>query len=101
MVRRRGFGKSITTADASADLVAGLSKDAFFKALVRERALELGGEGVRKYDLLRWNLLATSLSETKANLVKMSEAAGTITYTYMAGPPAYAAEISNLPIIYI
>jgi hypothetical protein len=28
----------------------------------------------------------------------MSNATGTITYTYMAGPPAYAAEISNLPI---
>jgi hypothetical protein len=48
MVRRRGFGKPVNTPDASVDLPAGLSKDAFFKALVRERALELGGEGIRK-----------------------------------------------------
>jgi len=29
-----------------------LSKDEFFKAIVRERSLELGGEGVRKFDLI-------------------------------------------------
>ncbi|MBK8951011.1 MAG: RagB/SusD family nutrient uptake outer membrane protein [Chitinophagaceae bacterium] len=27
----------------------------------QERALELGGEGIRKYDLIRWNLLAAAL----------------------------------------
>jgi hypothetical protein len=98
MVRRRGYGKSINTPDATVDLPAGLSKNEFFKALVRERALELGGEGVRKYDLIRWNLLGTSLAETKANLLKMSTATGTISFTYMAGPPAYATDIRNLPI---
>jgi hypothetical protein len=98
MVRRRGYGKSINTPDASVDLPAGLNKNEFFKALVRERALELGGEGVRKYDLIRWNLLGTSLAETKANLLKMSTATGTISFTYMAGPPAYATDIRNLPI---
>ena len=35
----------------------GLSHDAFFSALERERSLEFGGEGLRKYDLIRWNLL--------------------------------------------
>jgi hypothetical protein len=59
MVRRRGFNKPISAADPTVDLV-GLSKDDFFKALVRERSLELGGEGVRKFDLIRWNMLATA-----------------------------------------
>ncbi|MGI8637210.1 MAG: RagB/SusD family nutrient uptake outer membrane protein, partial [Segetibacter sp.] len=98
MVRRRGFGKPIATADATVDLTPGLSKAQFFEALVRERSLELGGEGVRKYDLIRWNLIATAITETRANLVKMSTATGTISVTYMAGPPAYAANIANLPV---
>lgn len=71
-VRRRGYGKPITTADATVDLPSGLSKAAFFTALVKERSLELGGEGVRKFDLIRWNLLAQKLSDTKAALLAMS-----------------------------
>jgi len=47
-------------------------KAGFFDAIVRERALEFGGEGIRKYDLIRWNLLATKLAETKQNLDKMA-----------------------------
>ena len=71
-VRRRGYGKSITTADATVDLPAGLSQADFFKAIVKERSLELGGEGIRKYDLIRWNLLATTIANTKATLLAMS-----------------------------
>ena len=75
-VRRRGYGKSITTADAPVDLPAGLSKAAFFDAIVKERSLELGGEGIRKYDLIRWNLLASKLASTKTDLLNMSNRAG-------------------------
>jgi len=71
-VRRRGYGKPISTPDATVDLPAGLSQSDFFKALVKERSLELGGEGVRKYDLIRWNLLGTTLANTKATLLAMS-----------------------------
>lgn len=95
MVRRRGFDKPLTTADPSVDLPAGLSKSEFFKALVRERSLELGGEGVRKYDLIRWNLLATALADSKTNLLKLSTATATVNVTvndlvfnYQARPPA-------------
>ena len=73
-VRRRGFGKPIGTPDPTVDLPVGLSKTSFFTALVKERSLELGGEGVRKYDLIRWNLLGTKLNETKATLMAMSTA---------------------------
>ena len=88
-VRRRGFGKPIATPDASID-IAGLSKTDFFKAIVRERSLELGGEGVRKFDLIRWNLLNTAFAETKANLLAISNAAALTNPTYMAAYPAYA-----------
>lgn len=70
-VRRRGYGKPITTADATVDLPSGLSKAQFFDRLVKERSLELGGEGVRKYDLIRWNLLGAKIAETRAELTKM------------------------------
>jgi hypothetical protein len=83
-VRRRGYGKSITTPDATADLPAGLSKDAFFATIVKERSLELGGEGVRKFDLIRWNLLASTIATTKANLLAMS----TLTAPYNTLPSA-------------
>jgi hypothetical protein len=74
-VRRRGFGKPITTVDAKVDLPAGLNKATFFDAVVKERSLELGGEGVRKFDLIRWNLLATKIAATKAALLAMSTSA--------------------------
>ena len=71
-VRRRGYGQSITAPNAAVDLPAGLSKASFFTAIVKERSLELGGEGVRKYDLIRWNMLASKIAETKAALLAMS-----------------------------
>ncbi len=75
-VRRRGYGKSITTPDATVDLTAGLSKSSFFNAIVKERSLELGGEGIRKYDLIRWNLLASTIASTKKTLLDMSNRVG-------------------------
>lgn len=97
MVRRRGYGKPVNSPDATVDIPTGLSKDDFFKYIVRERALELGGEGVRKYDMLRWNLLATGINESKTIMANMAARSGTISFSYMAGPPAYAANIPNLP----
>lgn len=95
MVRRRGYGKPINTPDATVDL-SGLSKSSFFQAVVRERSLELGGEGVRKYDLIRWNLLGTAIAETRTNLTNMANNVAMIPYSYMASPPAYAMS-SSLP----
>jgi starch-binding outer membrane protein, SusD/RagB family len=96
MVRRRGFGKPLTIADPTVDLPTGLGKADFFKAIVRERSLELSGEGVRKYDLLRWNLLQAALTETKANLTKLGNATSSnsvrvtdLTYSYQAAGPQY------------
>jgi len=96
MVRRRGFNKPINAADPTVDL-SGLSKDDFFKALVRERSLELGGEGVRKFDLIRWNMLAAAINETKANLTKMGASTAMTPPTYMAPPPSYVFVPANLP----
>lgn len=57
-VRARAFASADQAAkvDAVVDAASG-SKDAFFNAVVDERALEFVGEAVRKYDLVRWGLL--------------------------------------------
>jgi hypothetical protein len=70
--------------------------DGFFKLLVRERYLEFGGEGIRKYDLIRWNLLGTALTETKANLSRFAAGTAMAAPSYMAAPPAYTLT-ANLP----
>lgn len=90
-VSQRGHG-------GNAALVPSIptDKDGFFKLIVRERSLEFGGEGIRKYDLIRWNLLATALAETKANLAKMSTAAAMAAPSYMAAPPSYTLK-ATLP----
>lgn len=49
------------------------AKEAFFEALVKERALELASEGVRKYDLIRWNRLGSSLAQVKADAIKIRD----------------------------
>lgn len=72
MIRRRGFGKPINTPAADIDIPGGLSKSNFFNAIVKERSLELASEGHRKYDLIRWNLLAQKITDTKTQLAAMA-----------------------------
>lgn len=67
-VRRRAYGKPLNTADATVDLPAGLNKDEFFERLKQERAWELCFEGMRRMDLIRWNILATSIKATQVAL---------------------------------
>jgi len=46
-------------------------KPGFFNAIMKERSLEFGGEGLRKYDLIRWDSLASRIQETKNTLDSM------------------------------
>lgn len=61
-VRRRGFGKSLTAADATVDVTPGLTKAAFLTELQLERSRELAFEGLRKHDLIRWDLYLTNMA---------------------------------------
>lgn len=66
-VRTRGYGGNAALIGTTPNDYTG-----FFNAIVKERALEFGDEGIRKYDLIRWNLLAQKLTDTKAALNAMS-----------------------------
>ncbi len=56
--------------------VTPTTKDAFFNAVVNERWLEFGSEAIRKYDLIRWNLLATKIAEARQAIQDIRDAKG-------------------------
>lgn len=58
-IRRRGYGVPLSIPNASADLPAGLSQDAFDDMVFRERGYEFMAEGKRWYDLVRTGRWAT------------------------------------------
>jgi len=67
MVRQRAFPEEAWPEKVShyVDSVSA-GKEAFFNAIVNERAWEFGGgELLRKFDLVRWNLLGTKIQEMK------------------------------------
>jgi hypothetical protein len=86
-VRQRAFPGNLwpTKVDAYINSVS-TSKEAFFTALVNERAWEFGGEFLRKYDLERWNLYGKKVAETINTLTQMGAdaIAGVGTYAYLA-----------------
>jgi starch-binding outer membrane protein, SusD/RagB family len=86
-VRQRAFPSSLW-ADKVDTYIASVSgsKTSFFNAIVNERAWELGGEFLRKYDLERWNLYGKKVAETRNVLTQMAQDAvnGTGTYAGLA-----------------
>jgi hypothetical protein len=78
-VRVRGYGGKSNLIGTTPTDYAG-----FFNAIVRERSLEFGGEGMRKYDLIRWNLIGSRLADAKTNLTQISKRTGTFTGNYLS-----------------
>lgn len=54
-VRQRAFAAADQAEMVEQYVEALTSKDDFFEAIMNERKWEFGGEGIRKYDLARWN----------------------------------------------
>jgi len=75
-----GTGATATAEITDTQVPANLNKADFFTAIKNERALELCFEGLRKYDLMRWNILGSSLRATEAALK-----AYRANYPYLAG----------------
>lgn len=85
LVHNRAFTKNTGTddkptlvpnpQDAGAFLTgAAASQDAMFNAIVQENAWEFAGEGFRKYDLIRWNLLYKKIMDFKADYLARLDA---------------------------
>lgn len=74
-VRRRAFESALHAecVDQYVDALSG--HDAIFDAIKNERAWEFGGEGVRKYDLARWNLYGKTIKATYNEFVRWAHAA--------------------------
>lgn len=45
--------------------------DSFLEAIMQENAWELTGEGVRKFDLIRWGVLAQKIADMKKNYAEL------------------------------
>ena len=67
-VRKRGYRGSTALIGTTPTDKAG-----FFDAIVNERYLEFGHEAIRKYDLLRWNLLATKIAEARTKIQQIRD----------------------------
>ena len=68
-VRKRAF-----LGNVGAIGVTPATKTGFFDAIVNERFLEFADEGIRKYDLIRWNLLATKIADTRLKIQQIRDA---------------------------
>ena len=78
--------------------LAGLDQSTFRTALRKERATELGFEGIRKYDLLRWGVFVEAIQN--ANDTHMATPAANIQPHHVLLPvPAREIEISEQTII--
>lgn len=66
-VRMRAFGGDVSKIGKTPTAYAD-----FRKAIINERKLELGFEGWRRTDLVRWGILYEALTETKQNVIDMA-----------------------------
>ncbi len=64
-VRQRAFAPADYPVKVENYLAGLSSKETFFEAIMNERAWEFGGEAVRKFDLIRWNLLQDKIEEQR------------------------------------
>ncbi len=96
LVHNRAFTKNNRT-DENPELVpnpqdngafltgAAASQTNMFDAIVQENAWEFAGEGFRKYDLIRWNLLYQKIMEFKADYLALLGSADEDGTTYVPG----------------
>lgn len=72
-VRQRAFDEADWAEKVDQYIAAASGKQTFFEAIVDERAWEFGGEMIRKYELIRWNLYDTKINKTIAGLKKLAD----------------------------
>lgn len=89
-VRRRAFASSVwgDKVDTYVDRLG--TKEDFFKAIMDERKWEFGGEGIRKYDLARWNKFSEVIYDHYHMLINWGKVA---TGSYVPGIDEVPANI--------
>lgn len=101
-VRQRAFAPADYTDKVENYLAALNSKESFFEAIVNERAWEFGGEAIRKFDLIRWNMLQDKIEEQRQKFIAMlnGEVVTVFGNTYSSLPLAiyykYQADNENI-----
>jgi len=95
-VRRRAFNSADHTEKVHAYVDGLASKEDFFNAIVNERAWEFGGECIRKFDLIRWNVYGKKIVETKAMITNMGKAAQGVDVT----DPEVAKYLNFADVVY-
>lgn len=71
-IRQRAFNPSDPDYTAlTSTYVNGLSGSALLEAIQNERAFELGGEGARKHDLIRWGIFGKKINEVQTSMDAM------------------------------
>ena len=94
-VRARACGE-----DAAEAYVNGLNtQEAFFNAIVEERALEFCGEFLRKGDLIRWNMLKDKLDEAIEDMLDLRDLDGA--YANLTGDALYRIAEDEMSLEYV
>jgi uncharacterized protein YggL (DUF469 family) len=81
---------------------AKTSATTMFDAIVQENAWEFAGEGFRKWDLVRWNLLVAKIKEAKQTYLKWMDDGTFQKNVYVnyikdsAGNPTTALDLANI-----
>lgn len=89
-VRKRAFSDADQAVKVEQFVDNLATKDDFFNALVNERAWEFGGEAIRKFDLVRWNMLQSKIELQRNTILSMinGEAVNIMGNSYPALPTA-------------
>lgn len=82
MVRRRGFGVDMNTANAAVDIPNSLTHEEFRQAIRKERAYELCFEGHRRQDLIRWGIYYETIVSTAQKLFNWNSSANYVSVQY-------------------
>jgi len=99
-IRRRAYGLPVTTPDVTIDLTAAdfPTADSLREYLFIERARELCFEGFRRFDLIRWNLLAEVVGEFYKEFNRQIAEGLLDSYVWAAGQRFQAGKHELYPI---
>ena len=95
MVRRRGFDVPINVTSDIADLSSDMSYEEFKQAIRDERGYELGHEGHRRQDLIRWGIYYETVMQTAQDMENYLDGASSI---YIAARYTQKGKHELLPI---